>query len=618
LNINLKIRDSLVIITFISSFIILYFIFLITCYVIPEGFEIPIIPFIGFALIIIGVFYFFIEPIHERKKIYTFKYRGLNENSFKILLAILMIFAFIIEPITFSDIIIDWNQISFLNYFRAAIFLLGGAFIPGSCIFNIFFPNSSLQKRFEIEPFFFKLTFYPIISFTFLGSLTLILDQIGLIRHFFPFILFLIILFLLAIDLTFQKYRGRKLSFIEKTEFKVSRNTLLILYFALSIIIITFGMQLHRNYLGNGDHYRAIAYSSFIGDINTSPTNKFYTSVIYWSYIPYSFSALCGIPIVNVNAMFFPFIYLIIFSLYLFIKAMLRSFNESYAVLGAILAVTFSSLFDIFHSYLRRERATSFVYNSLFDFCYKSFALTFFIASMALFINMVMAPKFNENELNPKNKVFLNIFLSAFILIQSFMIHFLPGFPALSLIFIFLLFMYKKKDVFKKYLIFIVTLIVLFFFFDFIFNNYFTWVSVSFLSFFFNFSLNVQDQSLFFYSLFVYLVLTGFLALNFLIYRIYKKSYFKNLKLFNRIKFDAKFIFQMISIVFTFFLFLDITLNFIRTIRGLHYFTFILHLFFFYNGFVGIIGMYLMYFFYKKNPRIFYILLLWIPELRFF
>ncbi|MHA1724322.1 MAG: hypothetical protein ACTSXH_05710 [Promethearchaeota archaeon] len=518
-----------------------------------------------------------------------------------------MILTFFIEPITFSDIIIDWNQISFLNYFRSAIFLLGGTFIPGSCILNIFFHNNSLLKRFKIEPFFFKLTFYPIISFTFLGSLTLILDQIGLTRQFFPFILFLVIIFVVIIDLSFQKYRKKELSFVKKTEIKLSRNTLFILYFALSIVIITFGMQLLRNYLVIGDYYRAINYSSFIGEINPYPTSKFYTTVIYWSYISFSFSSLCGIPVVNVNVMFFPFIYLVIFSLYLFVKAILRRFKESYTVLATILAVTFSSLFDIYHSYLRRERATMFVYNSLFDFWYKSFALTFFIASMALFINIVIVTKFNDNLLIPKKNVFLNIFLSAFILIQSFMIHFIPGIPALSLIFLFLLFMYKKEDVFKKYLIFIVSLIVLFFFFDSIFNNYFTWVSVSFLSYFFNLNLN----QLFFYSLLVYLFLTGFLALNFLIYIIYKKNYFKKLKIFNRIKIDVKFIFQMGSIILTSFLILDIILNFIRTIRGLHYFTFILHLFFFYNGFVGFIGLYLMYFFYKKNPRILYILLLW-------
>ncbi|MHA1982638.1 MAG: hypothetical protein ACTSXN_16290, partial [Promethearchaeota archaeon] len=81
--------------------------------------EIPIIPFIGFALIIIGFFYFFIKLDSKRERIYTFKYSGLNENSFKILLVILMILTFFIEPITFSDIIIDWNQISFLNYFRS-------------------------------------------------------------------------------------------------------------------------------------------------------------------------------------------------------------------------------------------------------------------------------------------------------------------------------------------------------------------------------------------------------------------------------------------------------------------------------------------------------------------
>ena len=77
----MKIRDSLFIITFIISFIIIYFIFLINNYVIPEGYEIPIIPFIGFALIIIGFFYFFIKLNPERIKTYTFKYRGFERGS---------------------------------------------------------------------------------------------------------------------------------------------------------------------------------------------------------------------------------------------------------------------------------------------------------------------------------------------------------------------------------------------------------------------------------------------------------------------------------------------------------------------------------------------------------
>jgi len=63
---------------------------------------------------------------------YTFKYSGLNENSVKAILILLMFISFFIPPVNFSDIIIDWNKISLLNYLRGIIFLVGSTFVPGA------------------------------------------------------------------------------------------------------------------------------------------------------------------------------------------------------------------------------------------------------------------------------------------------------------------------------------------------------------------------------------------------------------------------------------------------------------------------------------------------------
>jgi len=78
-----------------------------------------------------------------------------------------------------------------------------------------------------------------------------------------------------------------------------------------------------------------------------------------------------------------------------------------------------------------------------------------------------------------------------------------------------------------------------------------------------------------------------------------------------RFKFSPKTIITTIIIFYTAFLFLEITLNLIRTIRSLYYFTFILHLFYYNLGLTGILGVYLSFLCYKKNKQIFYIAFTW-------
>ena len=96
-----------------------------------------------------------------------------------------MALTFYIPPETFKTII-DWQQVSFLNNIRAIIFLIGCAFVPGSSLYKIFFNDNNFHEKFQIESFLLKLTFYPLISFMFLGLSTLILDSIGLLRNQFP------------------------------------------------------------------------------------------------------------------------------------------------------------------------------------------------------------------------------------------------------------------------------------------------------------------------------------------------------------------------------------------------------------------------------------------------
>jgi len=459
LNKTLKKFQIIFIFTFIISFIILYGLFLIFFYVIPAGLDLPVIVLIGFALIIIGFFYFFIKLIDCDNKIYTFHYKVISETSIKVILIILMLITFLIPPITFSEIIIDWNQIPFLNYLRGIIFIIGSAYIPGSSIFNIFFPKSSLHEKFNIEPFFIKIVFYPLISFTFLGSTTLILDQIGLSRGDFSIVLLIVILVLFFLDLLFQKHYGKKFRFTNESDMKISKFTIFILFIALCIIILTFGIQLRVEYILTTDHYRSINYSNFIGIQETHLYDKFYNYALYWSYLSFGLTSLTGIPVVNVNVMLFPFIYLFISSLYLFFKVLLKDIKEKYAILATLLAITFSSLFDVFHLYTQTNRISWFVLSGLFNFQYKGFAIILFIASMALFISIIKNQKLQKIDKYLKREAVLIITLSAFFIHQSFMIYFLPIIPAISLILLLIIFTKEKEVMIKYFLLFIIFLI---------------------------------------------------------------------------------------------------------------------------------------------------------------
>ena len=179
-------------------------------YIIPYEYNVSIILFFGFAVVIIG-FFFFINLNHDKDENDSFSFKFLSEGTIKIILMVLICISLFIKPILSPTTVILWNQVSPLNYIRAFISIIGCTFIPGAGIYNIFFPNSELHKRFDIEPFLLKISLYPLLSFLFIGLSVLFLDQIGLIRSLFEFVLFLLIMGLFLSDFIIQEIRKNKI-----------------------------------------------------------------------------------------------------------------------------------------------------------------------------------------------------------------------------------------------------------------------------------------------------------------------------------------------------------------------------------------------------------------------
>jgi hypothetical protein len=389
------------------------------------------------------------------------------------------------------------------------------------------------------------------------------------------------------------------------------------LFLAITIIIITTNIHLNAKYHYDGDLYRILNFSDFVGRQDTELGDYFYNYSTYWAYITYSISTLSGIPAINISVMLSPLIYLSITSLYFLMRALLIDFKKIYAILSTIFAVSFSCLFYFINPQIEGEFTSLFTYDALLVFRYKSFAIILFTISIALFL--ILIRKRNDTHVkNLKQKIenLLLIVLAAFFLIQSLMIYYLPVIPALLLILILLVANGRNIHFLKTYLIFISFLTIFFIFFDIIGNRAFSWTIARQLFRFLNESFYLSDLSfeskLFINSCLCYSLLIGFLFLNLLYYIIRLKFSSLVVRKNKNSKIDAKFMFFLISLIFLSFLILEIILNLIRTLRGLSNFTFILHVFFYNLGFIGIIGIFTMYFCYKKRSKLFYILFSWL------
>ena len=482
MKLNFLKKDNLhqiyIVIGFIVGFIVLYFSFLYYFYILPSGQKLSIFLFIGFSIIIIVIFYFFLDLNKNREKNILFTVKFLSEDWIKMILMLLMSVVIFIPPVSVYKIIIEWGGIGFFTYFRAIIFLIGGVFMPGACIFKIIFPKSTLHERFKIEPFLLKITIYPLISLVFLGTATLIIDVLGVTKRGFSIILFFIILVLFISDLIIQKLRNKTNFKSFSKEIKISKYSFLILLIALAIIIIAFGNHLKSRYSVFYDQYEAISYVQYIGNSDRTKYSKFYIYAIYWSYISFGMSSLCGIPPINTCALLFPFLYLFITSIYLLIKALLFDLDDRYALLSTIFVVTFSGLFYIFNS---SNGVSWLIFSGMLFFWFKSFAIFLFIISFALFIIVNNSFQMRKKKLTLTLQIenYTIIVLSSFFLIYSYMLYFLPALMGFSLIFFYCLFSNNKKESFFNLLIYYSSFITFYIFFDILLDFFFSWYNIN-------------------------------------------------------------------------------------------------------------------------------------------
>lgn len=118
----MTLKKNLIFFLYVIGLIILYFFFLIYTDVTPAGWQPPVIMLTGFALIILGFFYFIIFMTKDKSNKVILKIKLFNENTFIFILICLMLVTFFIPPITFSEMLIDWSQVSLMNYIRGIAF----------------------------------------------------------------------------------------------------------------------------------------------------------------------------------------------------------------------------------------------------------------------------------------------------------------------------------------------------------------------------------------------------------------------------------------------------------------------------------------------------------------
>ena len=581
----------------------IYFQFLIDLYILPNNYEIPISLLIGFSIIIISFFYFFFNLKKFDNNSILLNFRFLGEKCFKLLLILMMVMVFFIKPVLFSEMIVDWKIITLSNYVRSFIFLAGSAFLPGACIYSTLLKKLNLPERFNIEPFFFKLAIYPLISFPFLGFVSLILDTLELPRDIFGEILLLIIILLFLLD--FLKSKGKDK--YEFTAIKISRNTLFIILLSIAVIIITLGIQFSVKYLLEGDSYIGINYASYIGESTTNPLDKFYSYTMYWGYVSFSLSQLCGIPAINVNVLLCPFIYLFISTLYLFIKALLSRFREKIAICSVLLIIIFSELFYVKNSLTApgRESIALFLLDGILNFRYKSFALFLLIISLSLFI---ISSDFDSKS--GRRQKILVLFISSWLLLQSIMIYSFTIIPAFSFIFFYCISSKNKKRDFSSFKIYWFYFILMFIIMDLMSTCLFSWKYTSYFSSFIGIEKPPLEDVLILNAFVIYSILLSSLFIIFLMNKIYLKYYFNRFVKYRKSHKLTTLIFVFFIGIFTILITLEVLFNILLNIN-IDFFFFYLHIVFLNIGIIGIIGIYSLQSIYKSKRRIFFNLFLW-------
>ncbi|KKN12515.1 hypothetical protein LCGC14_1015660 [marine sediment metagenome] len=604
-----KIIRNLIIVIFISFSLLFFFQYLFNSYIIPNNFEISISISLGITIIIIGIFYSFLMTDSHNNRVITIRF--LDEYPIKIILIILMSISIFIPPINFSDLIISWAEVPTLNYIRAIILIVGSLYIPGACIFNLALPKSTIHKRLHVEPLLVKLTIYPLISLTYLGSLTLILDFFGFTRVLIFIFLFLSFVILLGLDILFHKKREGLLKSLI-TRIQISKYVFLLLFIGIGIIIIALGTILSFHpYILSGDRWRGIASSSFTGILDSNPflIGKVYSA--YWGVVSLSLSILSGLPSINANILLFILLYLSITTIYFLIKALLNEIGEKICVLASILGGI------LFNSYL-----------IIFQFSYQTFSFYSLFISLTLFLIVIKSDHLeSRKKLTTENKVLLS--LSAIFLIQSFFTYFFPALIGIIFIFLYSLFSDNFKRYTKYLLVFYLFFVIFFIFFNTMTYNFYGFRSIIFLSDFSGINFYFSEISSVFLRYFLVSLLFYSLLLSLLIILIYihknrtkistiiKKAKMK-IKMLPKKKYKILYFFMLFLFVI-FLLIAVININVLGKFLNLNsvdqessFFIYYIDLLLGTVGFTGILGILLSYFCYKENKILFFLLLIWI------
>jgi len=612
-----NLKKNRIYILYTILFLVLYFTIicslLISKYVIGNFFFTIII--IGHCFILLGLIYFaFIYNQSEPK--FLFETKFLSEDTIKLILIISMSIVIFIPPVSFSKTVINWDEINFFVLIRALIFIIGCAFVPGSNLYNIIFHNSKIHERFDVEPFLLKITFYPILSFLFIGILVLMFDIIGITTEFFPFLLFLSLLLLCFADFIIQKLRGNDIK-IKTKRLSLSKNSFIILLISLGVLLISLGIHLSLEYLIPGDSWVGVSPANYIGDPSENPINygteRNYP--IFWGYIIYGLSALSGLPFINTNAMLAPFSYLFILLIYLFMKSLTTDMDEKYAVFATILIAIFGGLFYI-PSNLGTISILHFIF--YFQFIYKSYAYCLFFMGIALFFIATKTTNPEEFKKIRFNETFFIIFLSALFILGAYMLYMIPLLIAIPFLFIYCIFSKNKETNFQSLKIFIVLFIILFFFFDILMNFFLSYILLNKVFLILVYTSIMSSLNSFYLLFIVYLIFIIILALVFFINYLYVKIYPKIKDRLTRLKINSKYTFFFFLIIFLGSLIIEVSIIILEEFilnenvftKNIYYFYYT-NMIFTYIGFIGIIGLFLIQYTYKKNKNLFYILIVW-------
>ncbi len=615
----INIRKNIIFLLFVIFFSFLYFIFFLYVYLIPNKISLSIVIIIGYFIVIFALF-LFINLNHDKDKITLFSYRFLSENSIKLILIIAMCVSWFIAPVSNPRVIINWDRIGYLNYIRAIVFIIGTIFIPGAAIYNILFPKNDLHENFKVESYLLKIALYPLISLSFIGLSVLVMDQVRFERETIGITLFFLILILYVLEVIFKKKRKEKIEFEFKT-LKISNYSFIILLMALGIALIALGIHFAMLYLIPGDSWIGLAQTNYIAKSDNSPIEwgrKWSYYPIFWSYISFGLSLLCGLPYFNTNALLALLCYIFPISIYLLIKAILTNLKEIYACFSTILVIIFSGLFYISTDY-GHGKAPSFIVDCESLFSYKTMSYLCLFIAIAIFFSSLKTTKdieISSRIIHLLNESNFQILIALFLLI-SYILYMIPLLAGFIIIFIYCTISEKRIHNFKLFSIMIFYFNIFFMGLDILMEFYLSDSAYFAIGWFFETLFIFKFTQYIPAYILAYSVLwLFFIILNLIQFRFAKSLIKRYYKLFNN--FDFTFVFKIFLIIFTLFLVTElIIINleefFLKTrFDNKLIFFYYLDKIFLNIGFIGITGVYLSYYCYKKKKTIFFFLVSWI------